>query len=434
MILHPHFDVNEQGHLTIGGADAVALARTYGTPAYVLDETVIRQNCRTYLTAARAHFGKDALPLYASKALSFTAIYKIVAEEGLGIDCVSGGELYTAQNAGFPAERIYFHGNNKTEADLCQALTMGVGTIVVDGTEELEALNALAGERGIVQKILLRITPGIDPHTHRAIMTGNVDSKFGSAIVTGQALTITKKALSLPRVRLAGFHCHIGSQIFDIEPFRDAADIMMKFIADVKNATGFEANELNLGGGLGVRYTEEDRTIDYADAVARIAAVARESAARAGIAMPRVILEPGRSLVAASGATLYTVGSVKEIPGFRNYVSVDGGMPDNPRYALYQSRYTALIADRAAEDKTYVATVAGRCCESGDLIGEGMPLQPPHRGDILAVLCTGAYNYSMASNYNRLPRPPVILIRDSKARVAVRRESFADLVRLDENE
>ena len=434
MILHPHFDTNEQGHQTIGGADAVELARRFGTPAYILDENVIRENCRTYLTAARTHFGADALPLYASKALSFTGVYRIVAEEGLGIDCVSGGELYTAKNAGFPAERIYFHGNNKTDADLLQALEMGVGTIVVDGSEELEALNALALKRGTVQKILLRITPGIDPHTHRAIMTGNVDSKFGNAIVTGQALAITKAALGLPGVRLAGFHCHVGSQIFEETPFTDAADIMLRFIADVKSATGFEATELNLGGGLGVRYTEDDREIDYAAAIADIAAIVREGAERTGVAMPRVILEPGRSLVAAAGATLYTVGSVKEIPGFRNYVSVDGGMPDNPRYALYQSRYTVLIADRAAEKKDYIATVAGRCCESGDLIGEGMPLQKPKRGDILAVLCTGAYNYSMASNYNRLPRPPVILVRDGKARVAVRRETYADLVDLDVTE
>ena len=431
MILHPHFDSNEQGHLTIGGQDAVELARTFGTPAYIIDEDVIRTNCRTYLTAAREHFGADALPLYASKALSFTAVYKIVAEEGLGIDCVSGGELYTAKNANFPADRIYFHGNNKTDADLCQALDMGVGTIVVDGEEELEALDALARAQGKVQKILLRITPGIDPHTHRAIMTGNVDSKFGNAIVTGQALAITRKALALGGVRLAGFHCHIGSQIFDIEPFRDAADIMLRFIADVKDATGFEAAELNLGGGLGVRYTEDDRTIDYAAAIAEIAAIVRKGAAAAGVAMPRVILEPGRSLVAAAGVTLYTVGSVKELPGFRNYVSVDGGMPDNPRYALYQSQYTALIANRAALPRNYRATIAGRCCESGDLIGENMPIQSPKRGDILAVLCTGAYNYSMASNYNRLPRPPIVLLHDGKARLAVRRETYEDLVRCD---
>ena len=431
MTLYPHLDTNSLGHLTIDGADAVALAKEFGTPTYVLCENVIRENCRTYLRAARAAFGEDALPLYASKALCFTGVYKLVAEEGLGVDCVSGGELYTARHAGFPAERIYFHGNNKTDADLQLALDMGVGTIVADNREELEALDALAAKAGKVQRILLRITPGIDPHTHRAISTGHVDSKFGSAIVTGQALAITKLALSKKHLTLAGFHCHVGSQIFDAEPFRDAAHIMLQFVADVKSATGFAATELNLGGGLGVPYTEEDRRIDYAAVIAEIGEIVRERSAALGIHAPRIILEPGRSLVAAAGVTLYTVGSVKEIPGFRNYVSVDGGMPDNPRYALYQSRYTALIADRAAAEKDYVATVAGRCCESGDLIGEGMPLQRPTRGDTLAILTTGAYNYAMASNYNRLPRPPVVMVKNGEARLAVRRESFEDLVRND---
>ena len=431
MIIHSHFDINEKGHLTIGGADAVDLAKEFGTPAYILDENVIRENCRKYLRAATAEFGADALPLYASKALCFTGIYKIAAEEGLGVDCVSGGELYTAKAAGFPAERIYFHGNNKTDRDIRDAMDMGVGRFVVDNLDELEAVSAEARRRGFTQGILLRITPGIDPHTHRAIVTGNVDSKFGSAIVTGQAMDIVKKAIATEGVELIGLHCHIGSQIFDIEPFADAADIMVRFIADVKKECGYEIRELNLGGGLGVRYTEDDREIDYERAIADIAAIVRSYCAENGIKMPRVILEPGRSLVAASGATLYTVGSVKEIPGFRNYVSVDGGMPDNPRYALYQSRYTALIANKAAEPRAYKATLAGRCCESGDLLGENMEIQKAERGDILAVLVTGAYNYSMASNYNRLPRPPVIMVKDGKARVAVRRESYEDLLRND---
>ncbi len=431
MILHPHLDVNAQGHLTLGGLDTVELARTFGTPAYIIDENVIRENCRTYLAAARTHFGPDALPLYASKALSFAEIYRILAEEGLGIDCVSGGELYTAKMAGFPGERIYFHGNNKTDADLSAALDMHVGTIVVDNTDELRALETLCAARGVMQRILLRIAPGIDPHTHRAISTGSIDSKFGNAIATGAALAIAKEALCAPHLHLAGFHCHVGSQIFDIEPFRDAAHIMLDFIADVKKETGYTAEELNLGGGLGVRYTEADPTIDYAAAVADIAAVAKKEAAAVGLSMPRIILEPGRSMVAAAGITLYTVGSVKEIPGFKNYISVDGGMPDNPRYALYQSKYTALIANKADRPADYVATLAGRCCESGDLLGENMPIQKAERGDILAVLVTGAYNYSMASNYNRIPRPPVILVRDGKARVAVKRETFADLTRLD---
>ena len=431
MIVHSHFDVNDRDHLTIGGADAVELAKTYGTPAYILDENVIRQNCRTYKQAAETYFGEGALPLYASKALCFTAIYRIAAEEGLGVDCVSGGELYTAKHAGFPAERIYFHGNNKTDRDIADAMDMGVGTFVVDNFDELNALSSEAVRRGMTQRILLRITPGIDPHTHRAIMTGNVDSKFGSAIVTGQAMEIVKAAIAKEGIDLAGLHCHIGSQIFDIEPFSDAADIMVRFIADIRRECSYEIRELNLGGGLGVRYTEYDREIDYAAAIRDIAAVVTGYCKENGIPMPRVILEPGRSLVAAAGATLYTVGSVKEIPGFRTYVSVDGGMPDNPRYALYQSRYTALIANHASAPRTERVTVAGRCCESGDLLGEDMELSAAERGDVLAVLVTGAYNYSMASNYNRLPRPPVIMVKDGESRVAVRRESYEDLIRND---
>ena len=431
MIVHKHFDINEKGHLTIGGADAVELARQFGTPAYIIDENVVRENCRAYLRAATKYFGADALPLYASKALCFTGIYKLAAEEGLGIDCVSGGELYTAKRAGFPADKIYFHGNNKTDRDIADALDMGVGTFVVDNEDELDALSAEATRRGITQRILLRITPGIDPHTHRAIMTGNVDSKFGNAIVTGQAMKIVKRALASDGIYLAGLHCHIGSQIFDIEPFADAASIMVKFIAEIKAQCGYEIRELNLGGGLGVRYTEYDREINYEEAIRDIAAVVTEFCRENDIAMPKVILEPGRSLVAAAGATLYTVGSVKEIPDFRNYISVDGGMPDNPRYALYQSQYTALIAGKASEPRDYRATIAGRCCESGDLLGENMLLQRAERGDILAVLVTGAYNYSMASNYNRIPRPPVIMVRDGKARVAVRRETYEDIVRND---
>ena len=431
MILFPHLDVNKEGHLTVGGMDTVALAKEFGTPAYLLDENVIRAQCRIYRDAAKRYFGEDALPLYASKALCFTGVYRIAAEEGLGVDCVSGGELYTARRAGFPAERIYFHGNNKTDNDLEDALDMGVGTIVVDNRDELDALDRLASRRGKVQRILLRITPGIDPHTHKAISTGSVDSKFGSAIETGQAMEIVRAALLKKNVRLVGLHCHIGSQIFDVQPFADAADIMVRFIADIRQKLGYEMDELNLGGGLGVPYTEYDRRIDYADAIRQIGEIVTGYCREHGIKLPKVILEPGRSLVAAAGVTLYTVGSVKEIPGFKNYISVDGGMPDNPRYALYQSQYTALIANRAKEPRDYRATIAGRCCESGDLIGENMEIQHAKRGDILAVLVTGAYNYSMASNYNRIPRPPVILIRDGKASVAVRRETYEDLCRND---
>ena len=431
MILYPHLSTNESGHLTIGGLDTVELAREFGTPAYIMDEDVIRQNMREYLHNAEKHFGRGALPLFASKSFCCTEIYKIAAEEGLGVDCVSGGELYTAKIAGFPAEKIYFHGNNKTDRDIVDAMDMGVGTFVVDNTDELYAVNAIANKKGITQNILLRITPGIDPHTHKAIMTGSVDSKFGNAIETGQAMEIVKLAISLENVKLCGLHCHIGSQIFDIEPFSSAADIMVGFIANINKECNYKIEQLNLGGGLGVRYTENDPEISYSECIKDIAEVVKSACAKHNVDMPEVRLEPGRSLVAAAGITLYTVGSVKEIPGFLNYISVDGGMPDNPRYALYQSKYTFLLANKASSPKSYVATIAGRCCESGDLLGERVEIQKAERGDILAVLVTGAYNYAMASNYNRLPRPPVVFVKDGKARLVVRRESYEDLVRND---
>lgn len=430
-LLYPHLSVNEAGHLAIGGVDTLELTRQYGTPLYVMDEEAVRRMCRLYRQAAETAFGQDALPLYASKALCCTYMYRLAAEEGMGVDCVSGGELYTARHAGFPASRIYFHGNNKTDRDIRDALEMGVGTFVVDNREELDALERLAADAGRIQPILLRITPGIDPHTHKAINTGRVDSKFGSAIETGQALDITRYALTLPHVDLRGFHCHIGSQIFDRYPFVDAARIMVDFMAAVRRETGFTARELNLGGGLGVPYTEYDRTVDYAAVIREIGDEVRLICHERDFPFPRVILEPGRSLVAAAGITLYTVGAVKTIPGFRTYVSVDGGMPDNPRYALYQSQYTVLIANRPEEAPSWRVTVAGRCCESGDLIGENLPLQPAVRGDILAVLTTGAYNYAMASNYNRLPRPALVMIRDGKPALAIRRESYEDLIRND---
>ena len=431
-MLYPHLAVNEQHHLTIGGLDTLSIAREYGTPCYVLDENVIRSRCRVYREACAEAFGPKALPLFASKALCFTGMYKIIAEEGLGIDCVSGGELYTAAKAGFPSDHIYFHGNNKTDADLKQAVGMHVGTIVVDGFDELEALETICAAAGTRQRILLRIAPGIDPHTFRAVRTGSVDSKFGTAIQTGQALEIVRKALSLPHIDLAGCHCHIGSQIFETQPFRDAAAIMVAFLVQIRKDCGVTLSELNLGGGPGVPYTQDDPSIDYRSFVTELGVIVRSVCESENFPVPSVRIEPGRSIVADAGLTLYTVGGVKEIPGFKNYISVDGGMPDNPRYALYQSRYTALIADRADEPKTYTATLAGRCCESGDLIGENMPIQKARRGDILAVLCTGAYNYSMASHYNRLPNPPVVLVRDGKTRLGVRRETYADLTALDQ--
>ncbi len=431
MLLYPHFDMNGQGHLTVEGLDTVALAQQYGTPVNILSENYLRAQMRLYLRCAKQYFGESALPLFASKALCCAEIYRIAADEGMGIDCVSPGELYIAKRTGFPAGRIYFHGNNKTDADIAMALDMGVGTFVVDNAEELASLNAQALARDMRARILLRITPGIDPHTHKAISTGGVDSKFGSPILTGQAGQMVEAALACPGIDLQGFHCHIGSQIFDADPFIEAAKIMVTFMADMTRKHGVCLHELNLGGGFGVRYTKDQPTLDIEGTIKTIADKVKELCAQNNIEMPRVILEPGRSLVAAAGVTLYTVGSVKKIPGFKNYVSVDGGMPDNPRYALYQSPYTALIANKADRPADLCATVAGRCCESGDLLGENMMLQTPERGDILAMLVTGAYQHSMASNYNKIPRLPLVMVKDGASRVVVRRETYEDLLSLD---
>nr|MBQ4319397.1 diaminopimelate decarboxylase [Clostridia bacterium] len=426
-MLHDIYGVNASGHLTIGGADTIELAKEFGTPAYIMDENKIRSMCRIYKDAL-ARYG-NGLPLYAGKALCVKGIYRIIAEEGLGADVVSGGELHTIMAAGFPLERAYFHGNNKTDADIKDAIDAGIGCFIADNREELDAIEYYAALAGRKQKILLRITPGIDPHTHQKIITGNVDSKFGSAIETGQALQIVKYALSLPHIELEGLHCHVGSQIFEADPFTDAADIMVRFIALVKAETGWEAQTLNLGGGLGVRYIEEHPHIDYGAEIDRITSTVKSACAANSVKEPKLLLEPGRAIVAAAGITLYTVGSIKQITGFKNYVSVDGGMPDNPRYALYSSPYTVLVANRANQTPYFECSIAGRCCESGDLIQEDVKLAYCERGDILAVLVTGAYNHSMASNYNRLPRPPIIMIKDGNPYTLVRRESYDDLLR-----
>lgn len=424
-----NLSINQAGHLSFAGRDVTELAQKYGTPLYLLDENKIREHCRTYIRAMKQAFGTDALPLYAGKALCIKDIYRIMREEGMGIDVVSSGEVYTADAGGFPMERAYFHGNNKTDADISYAMNRGVGYFVCDNEEELLSIEREAGVRGIVQKILIRVTPGIDPHTHKAISTGNVDSKFGVAIETGQAEALIALALNQPHVSLEGYHCHIGSQIFETTPFTDAARIMMSFIASIRDRLGYAARELNLGGGMGVRYLEEHPEIDYEKNIAEIASVVKALAAELQLELPRMRMEPGRSIVADAGMTLYTVGTLKTIPGFRTYVSIDGGMPDNPRYALYQSPYTVHLANRMTEQGDTVCTIAGRCCESGDLIQEGVCLPTPKRGDILAVLTTGAYNYAMASNYNRIPRPAMVRLYKGEDTLILRRETFEDLIR-----
>ena len=430
-MLHSNLTVGEDGHLRFASADTVELARKYGTPLMLVDENRIRARMRTYISAMEKHFGTGSRPLLASKTLCFKELYRIAAQENMCTDLVSPGELYTAKAAGFPLERAYFHGNNKTDADIEYAIDSGIGYFVVDNREELLRIASYAESKGIRQKILVRLSPGIDPHTHAKISTGSVDSKFGTAIETGQAEEFVREILETRGIELCGFHCHVGSQIFESEPFCDAADIMMEFVAYIANKYGYTAKTLNLGGGFGVRYTEDDPEIDYEEKISEVALHVKSSAARLGIEVPQILMEPGRSIVADSGITLYTVGSVKTITGYKSYVSIDGGMPDNPRYALYGSRYTFLVANKANEPSDFVATIAGRCCESGDLLGEGVSVQQCERGDILAVLVTGAYNYSMASNYNKIPRPPIVAIKDGEDRVVVRRETYEDIARLD---
>ena len=430
-MLSTNLSVN-QGRLCFAGQDVCALAERFGTPLYLMDEDRIRENCRLYKKAFAAAFGDRAAPAYASKAASFKQIYRIVNEEGMYIDVVSPGEIHTAVAAGFPMEKALFHSNNKSDADLRYGMDAGVGRFVVDGEDELLALNAIAVERGVKQKILLRLTPGIDPHTYEAVNTGMVDSKFGTAIETGQAAELVKLTLTLPGVALDGFHCHVGSQVFDEDVFQRTADIMLPFLAQMRAALGYTAATLNFGGGYGVPYVEADGAVDIAARIAEVGAYIREACEKLDFPMPFFMMEPGRSIVADAGLTVYTVGAVKRIPGYKNYVSVDGGMTDNPRYALYGSKYTVLSGNRAAEPADFRCDLVGRCCESGDVVQPGILLPAATcRGDIVCVCTTGAYNYSMASNYNRVPRPPVVMLRAGEAYVAVRRETYGDLCALD---
>lgn len=429
-MISENIGTNSSGRLTFAGRDTVELCEKYGTPLMLMDEERIRENCRIYKSAMSEFMGGESRPLFAGKSCCFRHLYRIMAEEGMCADIVSPGELYTANSAGFPMERAFFHGNNKTDADIAYAMDCGMGHFIVDNEDELCAVAAEAGRRGKVQDILLRLTPGIDPHTQAKISTGKVDSKFGVAIETGQALEFCRKALSLENVRLKGFHCHIGSQIFEYKPFSDAADIMLRFIKKLRDELGYTAQILNLGGGFGVPYVESDPKIDYRENIKGLAGEIKQQCAALDIPQPDILMEPGRSIVADSGMTLYTVGSVKTISGYKSYVSVDGGMTDNPRFALYGSAYTVYVAERPNDAADFRADVAGRCCESGDIIQEDVPMPKPVRGEHIAVAVTGAYNYSMASNYNRIPRPPVVMLKgDGTEYTAVRRESYEDLCR-----
>ena len=431
-MIYENLSVNSDGHLLFAGYDTLELAKEYGTALFVMDEDRIRQRCREYQQAMAAHLPAGSHPLYASKAMSIKRIYQIMKEENMGVDVVSPGELYTAVKAGFPMENAYFHGSSKTDDDIRFAMEHKIGFFICDNADELDAIDAEAARQGICQKILLRLAPGIDPHTHEKINTGRVDSKFGVAIETGQATKLVGKTLAKKNIDLWGYHCHVGSQLFNEALFCDTATNMLTFVADMQKQYGHTAKVVNLGGGMGVPYTEEQGKIDYAGTIQKIGAHITALCQQLQITPPAILMEPGRSIVADSGITLYSVTGTKEIPGFKNFVGIDGGMTDNPRYTLYQSPYTVYNAGKMNECADFVCTVAGRCCESGDLIQENISLPRPVRGDILAVLTTGAYNYSMASNYNRVPRPPVVMIGQNGPYIAVRRETYEDLLLCDQ--
>lgn len=426
--------INANGHLEIGGADCVGLAERFGTPLYVFDEAYIRRMMRVYRDTIEEKYDGNGLVLYASKAFSCEAMYRIAMQERIGVDVVSGGELYTALQAGFPAAEIYMHGNNKQDYELSEALDAGIGCIVADAYSEIDKIERGAAERGKIQNILVRINPGVEAHTHAYIQTAKTDSKFGFSIADGTAEKITAYALSRKHVRLRGFHCHIGSQIFEKQSFVLAAEKCMDFAAEMKEKFGFVTEELNMGGGFGIWYTDEDRKISpegYGEYLEALIEAVKRKAAEKGLKRPYLLIEPGRSIVGEAGITLYTVGAVKEIPGVKKYVAIDGGMFDNPRYALYQAKYTPVLASRANEKATELVSIAGKCCESGDLIAVNVNLPKAEPGDILAVLSTGAYNYSMAMNYNRNLIPPCVLVRDGRAEYIVKPQSYADLTRND---
>ena len=422
---------NERGHLTIGSYDTVELAKKYGTPLYAYDENEIRKNLKEFKKSIDDEYNGNGLVVYASKAFCCKEMMRICMQEGVGVDVVSGGELYTALSVDFPTENIVFHGNNKTYEELVMAVENNVGRVIVDNLTELETLNTIAAEKGANIGIMLRIKPGIDAHTHSFIKTGQIDSKFGFALETGEALDAIKEAIGMSNVTLRGLHCHIGSQIFDLDPFELAATVMLDLFKQVKDETGYVLKELNLGGGFGIKYLKSDRPRAFSDYMRKVATAVNSYSADLGLECPFILIEPGRSVVGAAGITLYTVGCVKDIPDVRTYISVDGGMGDNPRYALYQSAYEVICANKAGEKRDWTVTVAGKCCESGDLIQEWTRLQPVEPGDILAVLSTGAYNYSMASNYNRIPRLPVIFVKNGKAREVIKRETYEQLVECD---
>lgn len=418
----------EGNELYVGGVKASALSKEYGTPLYVIDEELVRSNCRRYYNAMKCEERGNRVT-YAGKAFINMSMCNLVNEENLYLDVVSGGELYTAYKVGFPLERIYFHGNNKSDYEIDLGVRLGIGRFIVDNIHELEVLNSIAQEYGRVQKVYLRITPGVEAHTHEYIKTGQLDSKFGFPVIGDTVYDAIKRAMELEYIELNGLHCHIGSQIFDLEPFEDTTEIMLNLINDIKEKLGYEIKELDLGGGFGIYYTEGDKPKEIEEYCSVIINKADEICRKLNMNVPILSIEPGRSIVGNAGLTLYTVGAIKEIPNIRKYVSVDGGMSDNIRPALYSANYESLIANRVFDNSKEIVTVAGKCCESGDVLLNSIEMPRMETGDILAIMSTGAYGHSMANNYNRIPKAAVVSVSNGISKVMCKRETYEDLLR-----
>lgn len=422
--------VNSKGHLEIGGKDTVALAETYGTPLYVYDVSLIRDRARSFKQTFEK-LGVSSQVAYASKAFSSIAMIQLAEEEGLSLDVVSAGELYTALAAKFPKEKIHFHGNNKSTEELEMAINENIGCIVVDNDRELFMLAQLCEKKQQKTSILLRVTPGVEAHTHDYIVTGQEDSKFGFHLHNGQAEKAMLFAHNCEWIDLLGLHCHIGSQIFETTGFLLAAEKLMEKLKEWQVEYSFEAKVLNLGGGFGIRYTAEDKPLPASSYVEEIVKDVKRQAEKLEMKLPEIWIEPGRSLVGDAGTTLYTIGNYKEIPEVRKYVAIDGGMSDNIRPALYNAKYDAVLANRINDPVEETVSIAGKCCESGDMLIWDLPLPRANADDILAVFCTGAYGYAMANNYNRIPRPPVVFVENGNDYLVIKRETLQDLIKLD---
>ncbi|MFH0702742.1 MAG: diaminopimelate decarboxylase [bacterium] len=421
--------INDKNHLEIGGCDTVELAEKYGTPLYIYDETTIRRSCQEYKNAFSTY--NNSLMLFASKAFLTKAICCILNQEGFGLDVVSGGEIYTAAKSNFNTEKIFFNGNNKTTEELELALDLNIGRITVDNFFELALLDSIAKSRNIKANILLRITPGIECHTHEYIKTGHLDSKFGFDLTqVNEAIELINEQYS--NLVLRGLHAHIGSQIFETKVYYDLVGIVLDKFAQIKDKFGLILDEMNIGGGLGIKHTESENPPSINDIAEIIIDSLNKNLAKYNLPKPRLIIEPGRSIIGTSGTTLYCVGSSKQVPEGKKYIAVDGGMADNPRPSMYKAKYNAIIANKANSEPSEKVTIAGRYCESGDILINDIELPDVEAGDIICVFSTGAYNYSMSSNYNRVPRPAAILVQNGSSNVIIKRESYEDLISLDE--